>query len=794
VANVYLSLAVGAGDGPAAGTDCSSMGPERTISVDGGAFLGSLVIEASNDGGATWDAVPDVPPFVSATQAPVEINAGYQFMRVSRRGSSGAFVSTPTVKIAGAAPANANVFGVIPAPTGGASIGAPFDLSAGGDVNAIIVAGTFTGQIVVQLSNDGTNFSGGPIFFSRGVQVVSGTFKAARVNVVGLTSGTIPVVSIASGSNTGVGGGGAFPGFGGVPPAIALAGSAGVSGLASQSDHTHAGVTSVAAGAGISISGPANTPTIAATATPFPGFGSAPPAIAPTSSAGTSLLSAQSDHTHEGVHTVNGLLGDVVVNAIQTVATAAALAALPSANFTDGEIAYVQTYKAAFMLIASTQPAAAGVRIAASGKAGYLWVRVVESTAWWSQLTWNVDPSNASGVASDENTGANATGAGTGPLLTFAEHGRRFRGRYLPNGETNSYTINQLSNGVVNDCAQFHLDPFYRGASINITLQGTVTPVAVGTIASAVAKNAATNTGNSITVTGFDFSTHVGQNIRLVGTPTTTAVIEAAPSLGVAQLGEQSVNGTVGAGFTAAQAIEIASLVTLQGVAWSGLGTTLIINDINFGLANPVPLLTSLPVLTAGIRRCQFSTGSANIYTSINATACSFTGGSYNVYGSNSMLCSSFVNTTMFLSGSTTVSGGQNRIHLNACGSYNATLTVDDGNTLRLASDFHCFNLPASAIGILQRYGSQVYSAGQYYGSGNGTGSAGVDHMGGCRWYYANKPVMDAPLGYYYDSNDIVASGPPAGGANVAFASLPFPAAAGGFGQITPKLNAMVAA
>jgi hypothetical protein len=112
---------------------------------------------------------------------------------------------------------------------------------------------------------------------------------------------------------------------------------------------------------------------------------------------------------------------------IQAVANAAALATLASANLPDGSLVFVQTYKAYFCLVASTQAALANVRIAASGNAGHLWERVVESTDWWNQVTWTIDPTNSTGLASDENSGLNSAA----PLLTFSEQARRLANAIL---------------------------------------------------------------------------------------------------------------------------------------------------------------------------------------------------------------------------------------------------------------------------------------------------------------------------------------------------------------------------
>ena len=100
------------------------------------------------------------------------------------------------------------------------------------------------------------------------------------------------------------------------------------------------------------------------------------------------------------------------------VATYTALGALASASLTQGTAAFVNSGKALFLLIASTAAVRTNVRIAASGKTGFQWARVVvRNPVWEVQATWNIDPTNSSGVASDDNSGVN----GAAPLLTFNE-------------------------------------------------------------------------------------------------------------------------------------------------------------------------------------------------------------------------------------------------------------------------------------------------------------------------------------------------------------------------------------
>ncbi len=100
--------------------------------------------------------------------------------------------------------------------------------------------------------------------------------------------------------------GGGFPGFGAVPPAVAPAGSAGSSGLAAQSNHTHAhgnqpegdGNNHAPVGTFSGFMTPAMLATLNGLVS-FPGFGpDVPPAVAAAGAVGDSGLAAQSNHTH----------------------------------------------------------------------------------------------------------------------------------------------------------------------------------------------------------------------------------------------------------------------------------------------------------------------------------------------------------------------------------------------------------------------------------------------------------------------------------------------------------------
>lgn len=305
MANAFLALVVPAGDGVGAWVDVSSMSPERTISVDGGAFGGSIYIEGSNDAQASA-APAAVGPFVGPTFAPQLFLQAWNFLRVRRVASGG--VGTPTVTLAGPA-AIANVFAAMNVPTAD-GVGTNTDISGGGDVNTFNVVGPFTGQLLIRTSTDGVNFSPTLIFDSGSAvgQTVVGVLSSCHIRRRGVTGGPAPLVSVGSQATSGAAGGG-FPGYGAAPPAIAAASAAGASALVSRGDHTHQGALesgAYTAPAALQSSGllsqtfALGVATLAITAIPtaFPGFGGAPPAITSTSSAGAAGTASRSDHTH----------------------------------------------------------------------------------------------------------------------------------------------------------------------------------------------------------------------------------------------------------------------------------------------------------------------------------------------------------------------------------------------------------------------------------------------------------------------------------------------------------------
>jgi hypothetical protein len=200
VANVFVVLPVPAGDGVGPWVDVSGQSPERTISVDGGAFAGTLYLEASDDGQASA-APAGVGPFIGGSQTPQTWVQALQWLRVRRSGSGG--VGAPTVAVAAPAASSA-VFGAMAVPVND-GVGAAISLSGGGDVNTFQVVGAFAGQVLIETSGDGINFVPALIFDVGGEvgQTVVGVLNSARVRRRGSGGGAVPLVSVGSSATAG---------------------------------------------------------------------------------------------------------------------------------------------------------------------------------------------------------------------------------------------------------------------------------------------------------------------------------------------------------------------------------------------------------------------------------------------------------------------------------------------------------------------------------------------------------------------------------------------------------------
>lgn len=163
---------------------------------------------------------------------------------------------------------------------------------------------------------------------------------------------------------------------------------------------------------------------------------------------------------------------------VQSVATYADLAALASASLTDGTLAYVQSTLEYFVLVTSGAATRTNVRVAASGFAGHQWSRIIKRNVQWEvQATWVIDPTNSTGLASDDNTGVDATH----PLLTWQECSMRLWTAEIGQATT----IAALGDQQVGDTPVFSY--FLRPGGGTMSMTGTPTIVYSSTVTGYVA-------------------------------------------------------------------------------------------------------------------------------------------------------------------------------------------------------------------------------------------------------------------------------------------------------------------
>ena len=475
-------------------------------------------------------------------------------------------------------------------------------------------------------------------------------------------------------------------------------------------------------------------------------------------------------------------------------ANEAALGTLDASALSEGSGAYVSTYKETFYLTRSGATAAAGERVPALNRTGFLWLRGRSSTAWWPQTNWWWDPANVTGLASDENDGASPAT----PLLTRDEFHRRTLGRrvIVPDLASQIMFLNLMSDCGDNDVvlADFSTEPRFQ-AQLQIVGASTVVPV--GVVTAAQAFDPSINHGNQITVPGFDFGPHVGRVLRLAGTSgntSTVASIEEAVSLGVARLGEMFSGGTdtQAFGFAQGQTVEIIAMPKLPGLhvraAQVNVTECKIDRDPSVGA---VSMVVDSHKSFLSVIRCEMRGPPPGIQNTVycgqfSLNASSIVGSTWIFYGPTfNTIGGSMINSKIYLGSASLVH------HIAGFGGTNSMIYAYDFAPVRLHGNFHMFKLAANGVGLALRYGSHAYLAAWYYGSGNDPTSAGVCMTGNTRFIAAPSAlVMDAGKGAVMDANDepTVANN---GGFSVPFASIgaqgyPSPA-----GTLTPRAGAI---
>lgn len=313
MALTVTALPVPAFNGLGVAVDIHLLDAQKSFALDG--TLGpseTLVVEVTEDpagligftGLVQWDA---------GNLRNVTINVVAAFARIRRVGSIPG-LTTPTASVA-ATQVGVNAYFNIPVPAlaaGTSGVGASVDVSGGGqEASFSIHEGVGFGgseALALEGSNDNVSFVGLLGFTSKQVPgFFPLSYKFLRIRRLN-SSGA--AMSFFAGTTSSGAGGGAFPGFGGAPPAVASASIAGATGLAADSGHTHAQdlsvnytpslaplqgtglVTQTGFALGVATMG------LTAIPTAFPGFGGAPPSIATASAAGAAGTASRSDHTH----------------------------------------------------------------------------------------------------------------------------------------------------------------------------------------------------------------------------------------------------------------------------------------------------------------------------------------------------------------------------------------------------------------------------------------------------------------------------------------------------------------
>lgn len=191
---------------------------------------------------------------------------------------------------------------------------------------------------------------------------------------------------------------------------------------------------------------------------------------------------AQIVATHSG----NGFWEVFNQSGVVSVATIADLGAYPDGGLQEGAIAWVASLRSPFFLGDTVPLVAADNITSVDAVSGRRWFRAMESNrSWVEQYTsWEIDPTNGD----DENTGTTGD-----PLRTFAELRRRLYGQNIPA----TITITLLGNLPAND--PIVLTEFQCGPGADISVVGTRTASAGGTIAAATALDRAAGAPTPLT-------------------------------------------------------------------------------------------------------------------------------------------------------------------------------------------------------------------------------------------------------------------------------------------------------
>lgn len=192
MANLFFNLPTTPGDGSGAPVDTSDAGREKTITVQG-AYAGTVNVETSCDGGATWS---QVATFSGGATGKRTLEFAAQLMRVTRSGVPLIAPGQPNVDVG--TNDNGQRFVTLPVPAGD-GLGAPINVSALGTFNTVTVqGGSFTGSVNVLISDDGVDYTTCMTFQTPGIRskVFTAQFMRVERSGVDLFAPGLPQVAV----------------------------------------------------------------------------------------------------------------------------------------------------------------------------------------------------------------------------------------------------------------------------------------------------------------------------------------------------------------------------------------------------------------------------------------------------------------------------------------------------------------------------------------------------------------------------------------------------------------------
>jgi hypothetical protein len=251
---------------------------------------------------------------------------------------------------------------------------------------------------------------------------------------------------------------------------------------------------------------------------------------------------------------------------VATIAAAGGLASLNADVFPNGRTFYVHSVRDSFRLDNTSSSTADGISIVTPGSGSGRWFRLNQPhPSWRLQATWVIDPVSGN----DENTGVDSGHA----IKTCAERQRRVGVEYRAPQAT---TITYLSSPPTADVEQFFTSV---GFNSNLTVQGTRTVVATGTLTGFTPRNRATQTKNVIADTGLSggFAAHVHRFMKITGGARAGTEWDIARDLGggSAEITTPGTTSLTGDGaFTrstpqAGDTYEIVTVPALQCASWN---------------------------------------------------------------------------------------------------------------------------------------------------------------------------------------------------------------------------------